>query len=73
MWWYQWFQDIEGSAIPIERAPLTSETDDTVNRKSGNVLESDVAGDDGDRVNHSIAMLPVVAGVRSEVTEANTS
>ena len=57
----------------IERAFLTSKTDNTVYCESSNVLESNVAGDDGDCVNDSVAVFPVIACVRSEVSEANAS
>lgn len=57
----------------IDRALLTSETDNTVYRESSNVLESNVAGDDGDRVNDSVAVLSIVRGVGGEVSETDAS
>lgn len=57
----------------IERALLTSETDNTVYRKSSDILERNVARHNSDSVNDSIAVLAIVACVRSEVSETDAS
>jgi hypothetical protein len=57
----------------MKRALLTRESDNAVHCKSSDVFESNVAGDDSDRVDDSVAVFSVVGGVRCEISEADTS